>query len=153
MTAALRTRMRNLRADRGATAVEFALCFPIVLMAILMTMYGGLYVFYGAMADNVARKVARDISIPTTRSGGTYPDQGAGGQSAVEGKARDAAKGLIPNPTAVTVASTRPDVAPGDEVTVTVSYQPGALNVITNVLWFLPDPAEGITSSASARRE
>ena len=141
------------RDDRGATAVEFAICLPVVLMFIFMAMYGGMYVFYGAMADHVAREVARDVSIPTTKTGSSYPDQGSSGQASVEQRAKRAAAGLLPDPTTVTVTPARTNVAPGDEVTVTVSYDPGALGVISGVLWFLPDPSEGITRSASARRE
>ena len=141
------------RDDRGATAVEFAICFPVVLMFVLMAMYGGMYVFYGAMADHVARTVARDVAIPTTRTGSAYPDEGGSGQATVEQRARRAAAGLLPDPTTVTVTSARTNVAPGDEVTVTVSYEPSALEFVSGLLWFLPDPSEGITRSASARRE
>ena len=145
--------MMRQRDERGATAVEFALVAPIVLMFILFTMYGGFAVFYGAVADHVARTVARQVSIPTSSDGMSYPDQGSSGQATVRADANKAAGTLLPNPDSVTVTSARPQAGPGDEVTVTVTYKPSALGFLKGVMWFLPGGKDQITRTATARRE
>jgi Flp pilus assembly protein TadG len=139
--------------EAGATAVEFAIVFPVVLMFILFAMYGGFIVFYGAVADHVARTVVRQVSIPTSSTGSTYPDQGTSGGATVRDDANKAASGLLPGPTDVSVTSARDAVNPGDEVTVTVTYKPGALGFLSRVMWFLPDANDSITRTATARRE
>jgi hypothetical protein len=133
--------------------VEFAIVFPVVLMFIIFAMYGGFVVFYGAVADHVARSVARQVSIPTTSSGSTYPDQGTAGSATVRDDADKAASGLLPGPSDVTVTSARDNVVPGDEVTVTVTYKPRALGFLGRVMWFLPGADDSINRTATARRE
>ena len=147
-------RTRPVAADeRGTTAVEFAIVAPVLFMFILFAMYGGLLVFYGAVADHVARQVARQVAIPTSSTGSAYPDQGGGGSATVQDAASRAAIGLMPDPGSVTVTSARDSVAPGDEVTVTVTYHPPGLKFLKGVMWFLPGRDDSVTRTATARRE
>jgi Flp pilus assembly protein TadG len=133
--------------------MEFALVVPVVLMFIAFALYGGFLLYYRAVADHVARQVARQVAIPVTSSGSSYPDQGSDGSANLRAAANKAAGGLLPDPTSVTVTSARSSVAPGDEVTVTVTYKPSGLRFITGVLWFLPETDDTVSRTASARRE
>ena len=67
-------RRRAAAKEEGATAVEFALIFPLVVLVCFFALYGGLFFFYSAVADHVARTVARQVSIPVGATGTTYPD-------------------------------------------------------------------------------
>ena len=139
--------------ERGATAVEFAIVTPIVLMFFIFAMYGGFLVFYNAVGDHVARTVVRQVSIPVSRSGTDYPDQGASGGTTVNDSAKKAAGSLLPDPTSVTVTSARDSVSPGDEVTVTVTYKVSVLGFLSHAMWFLPNADDTVTRTATARRE
>jgi Flp pilus assembly protein TadG len=143
----------DTRSEEGTTAVEFALVAPVLLMFILFAMYGGFVVYYGAVADHVSRTVARQVAIPVGATNSTYPDQGSGGQSTVRAAANHAAGTLLPDPTSVTVTSSRGNPTPGDQVTVTVTYKPPVLSFLNKVMWFLPGGKDGISRTATERRE
>ena len=121
--------MRRLRKDDGATALEFAIVAPIVLVLIFAVIYAGMYFFYAAVADHIARVVARDAAIP---SHGVYPTTAE--ERAV---AENAAGPLLPTPTNVALAPT-PAAAEGNELTVTVSYDIPGLAAIGGLMPFLP---------------
>lgn len=141
-------RPTRLRSDSGATAVEFAVAFPVLLVVVCMALYGGLYLYYAAVAEHVARDAARDASIPVAGTA-TYPSD-----SGVSREATHAGDTLIPNPTSVSVTSTPGDPPrEGDEVTVAVTYDLPAVAEAAKLLWFIPSPPTSITRTASARRE
>lgn len=135
--------------DDGATAVEFALVFPVLAAIVLMTIYGALYVFYAAVAEHVARVAVRDASLPVAGTS-TYPTP-----TDVAATAANTGGSLIPNPTSITIASNPANNPPleGDEVTVTVTYDLPAVAAVAKALWFIPAPPTSITRMASARRE
>ena len=136
--------------DEGATAIEVALVLPMVLATVLMTFYGGLYLYYAAVAEHVARHAVRDATLPVSGTS-TYPttDQ-------VYSTAKSKGSALIPAPTSVSVSSNPSYDDPpreGDEVTVTVTYQLPAVKAVADALWFLPKPRTTVTRTATGRRE
>lgn len=135
--------------DDGATAVEFALVLPVLLAVVLMTLYGGLYLYYAAVAEHVARVAARDATLPVSGTS-TYPSD-----SQISTTAKSTGHSLIPDPTAVSVTSTPANDPPreGDEVTVSVTYELPAVRAVARALWFLPAPTASITRTATERRE
>jgi Flp pilus assembly protein TadG len=135
--------MRTLRKDEGATALEFALVAPVLFILIFVVIYAGMYYFYAAVADHVARAVARDASIP---SHGVYPTE-------VDEKAvADSTAGtLLPSPTSVGLSST-PRAAEGDELTVTVTYDIPGLTTVGQLLRFLPKSGT-LTRTVTVRYE
>ena len=140
----------SFRRDDGATAIEVALLLPIVLATVFMTMYGGLYLYYAAVAEHVARNAVRDATMPVSGTS-TYPSD-----SQVYSTARTTGNALIPAPTTVSLTSTPSYDDPpreGDEVTVTVTYQLPAVQAVARALWFLPSPRTSITRTATGRRE
>jgi Flp pilus assembly protein TadG len=135
------------RRDEGATALEFALVFPVVALVCFTALYGALYFYYSAMADHVARSVARQVSIPVGQSGSAYPDANP---ATVMADAKKAAGTLIPDPTTA-VATPKPSTGTpkqGDFVTVTVTYKLPLFSSLPGLSSF-----ETITRSASARRQ
>ncbi|HVY08881.1 MAG TPA: TadE/TadG family type IV pilus assembly protein [Mycobacteriales bacterium] len=141
----LLARRAALRArDEGATAVEFALVFPVVLAVCFFALWGALFFYYSAVADHVARKVVRQVSIPV---GGVYPDHSA---STVVADAKAAAGTLIPTPTSAVAVSKPATSSPdeGDLVTVTVTYKLPVLSMIPGL-----SSIDSITRSASERRQ
>jgi hypothetical protein len=140
-------RLERAKRDEGATALEFALVFPVVAMVCFMALYGAMFFFYGAVADHVARSVARQVSIPVGQSGSGYPDAGAG---TVVTDAKNAAGGLLPDPTTA-VATKAPSTGTpkqGDFVTVTVTYELPLFSSVPGL-----SSLDTITRSASARRQ
>lgn len=135
--------MHKLRRDDGATAVEFALVAPIVFLLIFVVIYTGIYFFYAAVADHVARAVARDASIP---SHGVYPTEGQEKALAVH-----SAGTLLPSPTSVALAPT-PAAAEGNELTVTVTYDIPGLSTVGQLLPFLPKSGT-LTRTVTVRYE
>lgn len=135
--------MRALRKDDGATALEFALVAPILFVLIFVVLYAGMYYFYAAVADHVARAVARDASIP---SHGVYPSE-ADEQAVAESTAGT----LLPSPTSVGLSST-PRPAEGSELTVTVTYDIPGLSAVGRLLPFLPKSGS-MTRSVTVRYE
>jgi Flp pilus assembly protein TadG len=142
-------RLPNCSRDDGATAIEVALVLPMFLATVLMTFYGGLYLYYAAVAEHVARHAVRDATLPMSGTS-TYPttDQ-------VYATAKSTGGALIPAPTTVSLASTPYDDPPreGDEVTVTVTYHLPAVQAVADALWFLPKPPTDVTRTATGRRE
>jgi hypothetical protein len=136
----------RLNSDEGATALEFALVFPVVAVTCLMALYGALFFFYGAIADHVARSVARQVSIPVGQSGSAYPDASA---ATVVTDAKNAAGSLLPDPTSA-VSTGSPAGAPkqGDFVTVTVTYKLPLFSSLPGL-----SVLDTITRSASERRQ
>ena len=135
--------MKALRRDEGATALEFALVAPILFTLIFVVIYAGMYYFYAAVADHVARAVARDASIP---SHGIYPSE------ADEKTVADSTAGtLLPSPTRVGLSST-PREAEGNELTVTVPYDIPGLSTVGQLLPFLPKSGS-LTRSVTVRYE
>lgn len=140
-------RLKNLKKDEGATALEFALVFPVVAFVCFMALYGAMFFYYGAVADHVARSVARQVSIPVGQSGSAYPDATAG---TIATNAKKAAGGLLPNPTSATATRAPATGTPkqGDFVTVTVTYK---LPLFSSIPGF--SSLDTITRSSSARRQ
>jgi Flp pilus assembly protein TadG len=140
-------RAATRKKDEGATAVEFALILPVFVTTVFFAIYGGLYFYYGAMADHVARTVAREVSIPIGQTGSAYPDADP---ATVTADAKDAAGTLIPTPTTVTTSSLPSSSTPdeGDMVTVTVTYKLPVLDLLPGF-----GSADTITRSASERRQ
>jgi Flp pilus assembly protein TadG len=132
--------------DEGTTAIEFSLVLPVIVTTVFFALYGALYFYYGAIADHVARSVARQVSIPTGQTGSAYPD---GNAATVKADAKSAAGTLIPTPTNVTTTSLPATSTPseGDMVTVTVTYK---LPVLSMFGW---SGLDTITRSASERRQ
>ena len=135
--------------DDGATAIEVALILPVFLATVLMTLYGGLYLYYAAVAEHVARHAVRDATLPVSGTS-TYPTTGQ-----VYTDAKTTGGPLIPAPTSVSLASnpSSGDPREGDEVTVTVTYQLPAVQSVANMMWFLPAPRTTVTRTATGRRE
>ncbi|HEX3705355.1 MAG TPA: TadE/TadG family type IV pilus assembly protein [Mycobacteriales bacterium] len=140
-------RAARTRKEDGATAVEFALVLPVLVTTIFFALYGGLYFYYGAMADHVARTVARQVSIPVGQTGSAYPDANA---ATVVADAKAAAGTLIPNPSTATATSLPATSSPeeGDMVTVTVTYKLPVLDLMPGF-----GGIDTITRSASERRQ
>ncbi|HVV77571.1 MAG TPA: TadE/TadG family type IV pilus assembly protein [Mycobacteriales bacterium] len=139
------------RDDEGATALEFALVLPVVVAVCFFAIYGAMFFFYSAVADHVARTVARQVSIPTTNSGTTYPDSSA---ATVLSDAKSAAGTLIPNPTTAVATSLPSSGTPeqGDLVTVTVTYKLPLLSGLGGLVPGLSS-IDSISRSASERRQ
>lgn len=135
--------MRRLHKDEGATALEFALVAPILLVLMFVVVYAGIYFFYAAVADHVARAVARDASIP---SHGVYPTEAD--EKAV---AESTAGSLLPSPTSVGLSSI-PRQAEGNELTVTVTYDIPGLSAVGSLLPFLPKSG-ALTRTVTVRYE
>jgi hypothetical protein len=137
--------------DDGATAVEFALVFPVVVATCFFALYGAMYFFYGAVADHVARSVARQVSIPVGQSGSPYPDADA---STVMSDAKKAAGSLLPDPTSAVATRAPSSGTPkqGDFVTVTVTYKLPLLSQLASVVPGISG-IDSITRSSSARRQ
>ncbi len=132
--------------DEGATAVEFAIVLPVVISVCFFALYGAMYFFYGAVADHVARTVARQVSIPVGETGSGYPDSNPG---TVLGDARSAAGSLMPDPTSATSTGA---AAEGKLVTVSVTYK---LPLLSNLASVIPGMSEidSVTRTASERRQ
>lgn len=136
--------------DRGATAIEFALVFPVLLAIVLMTLYGGFYLYYAAVAEHVARDAVRDATLPVAGNS-TYPTT-----ADVYATANNTGSSLIPAPTSVQIdapAGASDPPREGDEVTVAVTYDLPVVKAVARALWFLPSPPTSITRVASGRRE
>jgi Flp pilus assembly protein TadG len=67
----LRRRIQTVRDRRGATAVEFAFCCPIVFFLIFATMVGALGVFRYQQTAELAREAARYACV----HGGLYAQE------------------------------------------------------------------------------
>lgn len=135
--------MRRIRKDDGATAVEFAIVAPILFLTIFAVIYAGMYFFYAAVADHIARVVARDASIP---SHGSYPS--ASDETAL---ASNTAGTLLPAPTSISLTPT-PTAAEGNELTVTVTYDIPGLTTIEGLLPFMPATGH-LTRTVTVRYE
>jgi Flp pilus assembly protein TadG len=137
--------------DEGATALEFAIVLPVLLAVCFFALYGAMFFFYGALADHVARTVARQVSIPIAQSGSGYPDASA---ATVVADAKSAVGSLMPNPTSAVAASSPATGTPaqGDLVTVTVTYK---LPLLSNLATVVPglSAIDTISRSASERRQ
>jgi len=130
--------------DAGATAIEFALVAPVVILLVFTALYGAVYAYYSAVAAHVARAVSRDASIPDH---GVYPS--AANEVTV---ANNASGTMMPNATSVTVTPT-PAVGEGNAVAVTVTYDLPALARIGAVLPFAPQPPSTISRTVTVRYE
>lgn len=137
--------------DEGATALEFAIVCPVVLAVCFFALYGAMFFYFSAVADHVARSVARQVSIPTGQSGSAYPDATA---ATVVSDADSAAGSLLPNPTSAVATSAPTTTTPsqGDLVTVTVTYQLPVLSQLATVIPGL-SAIDTISRSASERRQ
>jgi Flp pilus assembly protein TadG len=135
--------MPHARKDEGAAAMEFAIVAPVVFLLIFVVIYAGVYFYYSAVADHVARAVARDAAIP---SHGVYPSEGDEATLA-----HNIAGTLMPDPTSVTLVPT-PSQSEGNELTVTVTYDVPGLATIGRLLPFLP-ASGAMTRSVTVRYE
>lgn len=142
---------RTVTSDDGATAVETAMILPVVLAVLFFSLYGALYFYYSAIADHVARSVARTVSIPVGQTGTSYPDATPG---TVTEDADKTGGSLIPDPTSVTTTNRGGNAAPqeGDLVTVTVTYKLPALTQLAGLVPGLSG-IDTITRSVTERRQ
>jgi Flp pilus assembly protein TadG len=128
-----------------------ALILPLVVAVMFFVLYGALFFYYSAVADHVARTVARQVSVPVGQTGTSYPDATAG---AVAADAKQTGGSLIPAPDGVTTSSSPTSGTPaeGDLVTVTVTYQ---LPVLSQLGHIIPGMTgiTSITRSATERRQ
>lgn len=150
--AELVTRRRiNPQRDEGATAVEVALILPVVIAVLFFVLYGALFFYYSAVADHVARSVARQVSIPVGQTGTSYPDATPG---VVAADAKQTGGAMIPDPVSVTTtdAPAAGSPAEGDLVTVTVTYHLPVLSGLGHVIPGLTS-ITSITRSATERRQ
>jgi hypothetical protein len=110
-----------------------------------------MFFYYSAVADHVARSVARQVSIPIAQTGSGYPDASA---ATVLNDARADAGGLIAAPTSAVATSSGATSTPqeGDLVTVTVTYQLPVLSQLASVVPGL-SAISTITRSATERRQ
>jgi hypothetical protein len=124
---------------------------PVVFMVLFFSLYGALYFYYSAIADHVARSVARTVSIPVGQTGTAYPDASAG---TVTQDADHVGGSLIPNPTSVTTSNQPAGGAAqeGDLVTVTVTYKLPALSALVGLVPGVSN-TETITRSVTERRQ
>lgn len=132
------------RNDVGATAIELALVLPVALTLIVVVLYLGMYFFYAATAEHVARAVGRDASIPSHH---VYPSQ-----SDEMTVAENAAWGLKMKPTAISLTPV-PAVGEGNALTVTVTYRLPGLAKVGQLLPFLPHPSGELSRSVTVRYE
>lgn len=132
------------RDDTGATAIELALVLPVAITLIFVALYVGMYYFYAASAEHVARVVGRDASIPTHH---VYPSE-ADEQTVAE----NAAGYLRPHLTGVSLTPV-PAVGEGNALTVTVSYTLPGLAKVGSLLPFLPHPSGDLSRSVTVRYE
>lgn len=137
--------------DSGATAVEFALVFPVVLVAMMFAIYGAMFFYYNAVGGHVARTIARKLSIPVGQTGSGYPGQDA---TSLTTDAHNAAGTLIPDPTSASAHSQGNDATPeeGDLVTVTITYQLPVLSQLSSLVPGLSGIST-ISQSATERRQ
>jgi Flp pilus assembly protein TadG len=141
---------RRTNNDSGATAVEMAMILPVLMLTLFFSLYGAMYFFYSAVADHVARSVARQVSIPVGQTGSAYPDATPG---TVADDAAKTAGSLLPNPTSVTTSSLPAGAAAeGDLVTVTVTYKLPVLSQLGSLVPGLTG-IETITRASTERRQ
>jgi Zn-dependent protease len=131
--------------DGGAVAVEFAFIFPVAIAILGFAIAAGLYVFWSAMAGDVARDTARYASLPV---GSNYHSHG----DLVE-HAEGELGGVLGTPQISTDGS---DVR-GKSVTVTLTYNvpgvTGMLGLVNAIPGVNLDGLEQVTRSATVRRE
>jgi len=146
-----RLRRDSFKDDSGATAVEFALVFPVVLMVMMFALYGAMYFYYSAVAGHVARTVTRQISIPVGQTGSTYPAEDL---ASLKSRADNVGGSMIPNVSGVSAHNQGNDPTPeeGDLVTVTITYK---LPVMTQLASFIPglSAIDTISQTATERRQ
>lgn len=144
--------MRRLRlGEGGATAVEFALLVPALMLFIGLLLFGGLYALYANTIDHAASEAARYASIRQGNSSSSpYPDQ-----TGIEDEVNaEVLPGFVPDAT-VTLTSASDVPNEGDRVTVTVTVTD--LPVLSVASRFLSvvglSGFDDITRTASARRQ
>lgn len=145
--------------QRGAVSLEFALVFPVAMLLLGGIIYLGLYATYSGLAEHGVRQAARFGGIKSLASG-TYPTDaevrtiGAKvdpllGTPLSVAVSRTAGAGTSALPCVVSGAGRR--CGDGDVITVTATYDAGALSAIAAVPGL---PGSGtITRSATARFE
>lgn len=150
---------RRLRRDRGAAVVEFALVLPFFLVLIGFLLWGALYTTYTALAEHAA--LATEHAAILRQLDGAFLncptfDPTSSACKTLQNTASAADLGLLPPPSVTAVQTTQGNQpAPGDVVTVTVSYAslPG-LDAVRPFLSFLPGVApDSVAHAASGRLE
>jgi Flp pilus assembly protein TadG len=146
-----RLRRRPLSDDTGATAVEFALVFPVVLMVSFFALYGAMYFYYSAVAGHVARTVTRQLSIPVGQTGNSYPAEDT---TSLISRADNVGGSMIPNASGATAHNQGNDPTPeeGDLVTVTITYKLPVMSQLASVIPGL-SAIDSISQSATERRQ
>jgi len=130
------TRLRRLvRQERGASAVEFALVAPLLVLLLLGLIDWGYYFFAAQVVTNAAREGARSGSLDGKTAAQAQSD------AAVAAEAYLAAGGF--DPARATVIAT----LTSDSVSVKVSYPTGSLSGLNGLV--LPAQA---TATAEMRR-
>jgi hypothetical protein len=103
--------MRKRKHERGQSLLEFALLLPILLLILAGVLdLGRLYYAYVAVTDAAAEGAAYAAIHPNA----TYEE--------IEARATEASGGLIDLETYGTVEVIRPVIAPGQPVTVAVTF-------------------------------
>jgi Flp pilus assembly protein TadG len=146
-----RLRRRNLTDDTGATAAEFALVFPVILMVTFFALYGAMYFYYSAVAGHVARTVTRQLSIPVGQTGNSYPVEDA---TSLISRADSVGGTMIPNASNATAHNQGNDLTPeeGDLVTVTITYKLPVMSQLASVIPGL-SAIDTISQTATERRQ
>lgn len=103
------SRRWNVRSDRGAVAVEFALIFPILIVILIGIIEYGSMFNAQLLITGAAREGARAMSV-------------SGSVAQAQSAAVNAAAGLAPALSAANVSVSSPSCTDGSDITVTISY-------------------------------
>lgn len=139
------------RDERGATAVEFAIILPLVILFVGLLLFGGFYALYASTADHAASEAARYASIRQGNSNSAPYPTAAEIAERVNG---DVLPGFVPDAeVSLTTLSEVPNE--GDRVTVTIRLVDlPVLNVASKFLSAVGLTGfDDITRTASERRQ
>ena len=130
--------MRRTSAERGASAVEFAIVFPLLFLILAGIIDFGRFMFTASIVTNAAREGARIAVVSDPYSG-----------AAVTTRAKAAASGLDPLRVNVVPPASCPAKA---DIVVTVSY-PFEWIILGPAVSFFggASPNDGVAASASMR--
>lgn len=115
---------RRVRAERGASAVEFALVAPLLFGLLAMAFTGGLAFTLNALVHRSAENAARVAAVPTMsqemQEDGTFYTRSYATEEEIRQAAADAA--ILFQPTSVEVTCRPAPCSEGGQVTVRVTY-------------------------------
>lgn len=117
-------KLTRLRAEHGASAVEFALVAPLLFGLLAMAFTGGLAFTHNALVHRSAEHAARVAAVPTMtqtmQEQGTFYTRSYATEEEIGQAAADAA--ILFQPTSVEVACRPAPCSEGGQVTVRVTY-------------------------------